>query len=99
MKIQTQYSYEKNWTDTSEKDLLRIIEEEIGDADSKGTLTYVKETIKNGKVSGNSFEFDGSIKTGFGKIEYSATGMVNGDILDATAKTKFGVMKISGIRV
>jgi len=50
MKIQTQYSYEKNWTDTSEKDLLRIIEEEIGDADSKGTLTYVKETIKNGKV-------------------------------------------------
>ncbi|MEA1893368.1 MAG: hypothetical protein U9N33_11765 [Campylobacterota bacterium] len=50
MKIQTQYIYEKRWTQTTEKDLLRIIEEEIGDADPKGTLTYVKESIKNGKV-------------------------------------------------
>lgn len=50
MKIQTQYSYEKSWTDTLEKDLLRIIEEEIGDADPEGTLLYVKEAIKNGKV-------------------------------------------------
>jgi len=50
MNIQTQYSYEKTWTDTKERDLLRIIEEEIGDADSNGTLLYVKEAIKNGKV-------------------------------------------------
>lgn len=50
MKIQTQYSYEKSWTETNEKDLLRIIEEEIGDADPKGTLLYVKEVIKTGKV-------------------------------------------------
>ena len=50
MNIQTQYSYEKIWTDTSEKDLLRIIEEEIGDADPKGTLLYVKEAVKNSKV-------------------------------------------------
>ena len=50
MKIQTQYSYEKTWTDTNEKDLLRIIEEEIGDADPKGTLLYVKEVIKDGKT-------------------------------------------------
>jgi hypothetical protein len=50
MNIQTQYTYEKKWTDTSEKDLLRIIEEEIGDADPKGTLLYVKEAIKNGKT-------------------------------------------------
>lgn len=50
MKIQTQYSYEKTWTDTGEKDLLRMIEEEIGDADPEGTLLYVKEAIKNGKV-------------------------------------------------
>lgn len=49
MKIQTQYSYEKSWTDTNEKDLLRIIEEEIGDADPAGTLLYVKESIKKGK--------------------------------------------------
>jgi len=50
MKIQTQYTYEKTWTDTSEKDLLRIIEEEIGDADPKGTLTYIKEAVKDSKV-------------------------------------------------
>lgn len=50
MIIQTQYNYEKIWTDTSEKDLLRIIEEEIGDADPKGTLSYVKESIKSGKT-------------------------------------------------
>lgn len=50
MNIQTQYSYEKTWTDTSEKDLLRIIEEEIGDADPQGTLAYVKEAVKNSKV-------------------------------------------------
>ena len=50
MKIQTQYNYEKSWTTTNEKDLLRIIEEEIGDADPKGTLLYIKESIKNGKT-------------------------------------------------
>jgi len=50
MKIQTQYNYEKIWTLTNEKDLLRIIEEEIGDADPKGTLLYVQEAIKGGKV-------------------------------------------------
>lgn len=50
MKIQTQYHYEKTWSDTSEKDLLRMIEEEIGDADPKGTLEYVKDSIKNGKI-------------------------------------------------
>jgi len=50
MNIQTQYSYEKTWTDTSEKDLLRIIEEEIGDADPEGTLSYIREAVKNSKV-------------------------------------------------
>ena len=50
MQIQTQYTYEKTWMDTSEKDLLRMIEEEIGEADPKGTLSYVKEAIKNGKT-------------------------------------------------
>ncbi len=50
MKIQTQYHYEKIWTDTIDKDLLRMIEEEIGDADPQGTLSYVKEAVKNGKV-------------------------------------------------
>ncbi len=50
MIIQTQYTYEKTWCDTNEKDLLRMVEEEIGDADPKGTLFYIKESIKNGKT-------------------------------------------------
>ncbi len=50
MKIQTQYTYEKKWTDTIEKDLLKIIEEEIGDADPKGTLAYIVESVKDAKV-------------------------------------------------
>ncbi len=50
MKIQTQYNYEKIWTITTERDLLRIIEEEIGDTDPKGVLNYIKESIKGGKV-------------------------------------------------
>jgi len=50
MKIQTQYSYEKSWTDTKENDLLKIIEEEIGDADTKGTLVYIKSIIYCGKT-------------------------------------------------
>ncbi|WP_415397574.1 hypothetical protein [Sulfurimonas sp. CS5] len=50
MKIQTQYTYEKTWTTTNEADLLRMIEEEIGDSDPKGTLDYVKEAIKDGKT-------------------------------------------------
>ncbi|PHQ66099.1 MAG: hypothetical protein COB99_00275 [Sulfurimonas sp.] len=50
MNIQTQYNYEKTWTTTNEADLLKMIEEEIGDADPKGTLAYVKEAIKGGKT-------------------------------------------------
>ena len=49
MNIQTQYSYEKIWTLTNEKDLLKIIEQEVGDITS-GTLVYIKEAVKNGKI-------------------------------------------------
>ena len=50
MNIQTQYHYEKTWTTTSEKDLLKIIADEVGDVNPEGTLTYVKEAIKDGKI-------------------------------------------------
>ena len=50
MKIQTRYYNEKTWRDTDESELLRMIEEEVGDADPKGILLYIKETIKNGKL-------------------------------------------------
>lgn len=50
MEIYTQYVYEKTWSKTSQKDALRIIEEEIGDADPKGTLSYILEQIQKGKT-------------------------------------------------
>jgi len=49
MKIETRYSCEKVYTLTQEQDLLKIIEEEVGDADVQGTLAYIKDAIKNGK--------------------------------------------------
>jgi hypothetical protein len=50
MKIQTKYNYEKIWTTTKEADLLKIIVEEVGDSDPQGTLSYIKDAIKNGKT-------------------------------------------------
>ena len=50
MKILTQYIYEKTWQVTSETDALRMIEEEIGDVDPRGTWNYVKKEIEKGKT-------------------------------------------------
>jgi len=49
VQVETRYSYEKIWTLTQERDLLKIIEEEVGDADCQATLLYIKEVIKDGK--------------------------------------------------
>lgn len=49
MKIETQYNYESSYRVTQESDLLKMIAEEVGDADPKGVLTYIKEAIQNGK--------------------------------------------------
>ncbi len=49
MQIETKYSYEKVWSETQEDDLLKIISEEVGDADPKGTLEYIKEVCRSGK--------------------------------------------------
>jgi hypothetical protein len=49
-KILTQYTYEKQWRPTCETDAIKIIEEEIGDADPKGTWRYVKEEIGKGRT-------------------------------------------------
>jgi len=49
MQIETRYSYEKKWTLSDEEDVLKIIAEEVGDADVQGTLIYIKEAIKGGK--------------------------------------------------
>ena len=50
MDIYTQYRYEKKWTKTSEKDALRIIEEEMPETDAKGTLMYILGEIVKGKT-------------------------------------------------
>lgn len=50
MQLLTRYITEKAWVRTSEKDALRIIAEEIGDADPQGVLTYVLDAIRRGGV-------------------------------------------------
>ncbi len=50
MDILTQYSYEKKWSKTSEKEALRMIEEEMPETDAKGTLTYIMTEIKKEKT-------------------------------------------------
>ncbi len=50
MNIYTQYTYEKKWLKTSEKDALRMIEEEMPETDAKGTLLYIFKEIKKGKT-------------------------------------------------
>ena len=50
MDILTQYSYEKKWSKTSEKEALRMIEEEMPETDAQGTLTYIMSKIKKGKT-------------------------------------------------
>lgn len=49
MKVLTQYDYEKVWRPTGEDEALRVIEEELGDADPKGVWSYVKAEIAKGK--------------------------------------------------
>jgi len=48
--IYTQYTYEKKWMKTSQKDALRMIEEEMPDTDADGTLKYILIEIKKGKT-------------------------------------------------
>ena len=50
MDIYTQYTYEKKWMKTSQKDALRMIEEEMPDADADGTLKYILAEIQKGKT-------------------------------------------------
>ena len=40
MKIETKYNYEKRWTPTSQKDIVKIIEEEVGNDGVQGVLDY-----------------------------------------------------------
>jgi hypothetical protein len=48
--LYTQYSYEKKWTKTTEKEALRIISQEMPQTDPEATLVYIVEQIAKGKV-------------------------------------------------
>ena len=50
MSLQTQYTYEKKWTQTSQKDALRIILEEMPETDAQSTLDYIISEIAKGKT-------------------------------------------------
>jgi hypothetical protein len=50
IEIFTQYTYEKKWMKTSEKDALRMISEEMPDTDAEGTLKYILSEISKGKM-------------------------------------------------
>jgi len=50
MGFYTQYTYEKKWVKTSEKEALRMIEEEMPETDAKGTLFYILNEIEKGKI-------------------------------------------------
>ena len=50
MDIYTQYTYEKKWMKTSQKDALHMIEEEMPDTDAEGTLKYILSEIQKGKT-------------------------------------------------
>ncbi len=50
MDIFTQYTYEKKWMKTSQKDALCMIEEEMPDTDAQGTLKYILSEIQKGKT-------------------------------------------------
>jgi hypothetical protein len=48
--IYTQYTYERTWQKTSQKDALRIIAEEMPETDPQATLDYIMSQIKKEKV-------------------------------------------------
>ena len=50
MEFYTQYTYEKKWTKTSEKEALHMISEEMPDTDAEGTLAYILSEISKGKT-------------------------------------------------
>lgn len=50
MKFLTQFYYEKTWSKASEKEVLKLIQDEFPDIPAEGTLAYVQEECKKGKT-------------------------------------------------
>ncbi len=50
LQLETQFVKEKQWVPTAHDDALRILKEEVGDADPQGVFDYVLSTTQKGKV-------------------------------------------------
>lgn len=52
--------------------------------------------FKGGKTGDNSFDFSGTLNTGFFTIRYAANGTAEGNILNGSVKTNLGTFQIRG---
>ena len=50
MHMFSKYGYEKKWMKTSESEAEKMISDEMPEADTKGTLSYIMTEIKKGKT-------------------------------------------------
>lgn len=55
-----------------------------------------KSKFINGKIKDNNFEFSGEIKTFLARIQYSARGTLNNNMLSATVNTNYGNFSVAG---
>jgi hypothetical protein len=50
MKFLSQFYYERSWSKTSEKEVLRMIQDEFPDVPAEDTFAYVKTECAKGKT-------------------------------------------------
>ena len=50
VELYTQYIYETKWQKTSQKDALRMIQEEMPETDAQSTLQYILSQTQKGKT-------------------------------------------------
>lgn len=55
-----------------------------------------KNEFYNGKINGNNFEFSGEIRYLITRIQYSAKGTLNNNMLSASVNTKYGLFSVTG---
>ena len=46
----TQFIYEKSWSQVTDQEAVRLIDDEMKMGDGKGTLVYIKSAGSNGKT-------------------------------------------------
>lgn len=61
---------------------------------SMGNISY----FENGTMTGNQFEFSGTLNAAFLQFKYRVNGTIDGDTFAAVASTGSGTFKINGTR-